>query len=170
MSRELRQTPVAHPDLIASGKLDTSAVLLHMSRRHAAVLGAWLDGRAEIARGQLPREVMEVLEALTVRLIAPPGARWNDLRKILDGEPARVELMNWVSNGSEVPPQAQAGTPVAEYTERFKAEQEAIARQGYTGRRRRAYDGGPNGEDLNLALLGDADGTTVEEMFGKEEK
>ncbi len=179
----LRRTPPAKPDLIASGRLDTSAVLLHMSRRHANVLGAWLDGRASIARGHLPNEVMEILDALTLRLVAPPGHRWNDLRNILEGQPARVELNHALSHlaNDSLDEQYQAPAPGAAAPSVMR---QAERDPGYplSGRHRRPYDGGPNGEDINQAaimdqqarlpiddpifppMLGDVDGTTVAEF------
>lgn len=155
------------PDLIASGRNDNSAVLFRMSRLHANVLGAYLNGRNDIA--PLPPLVVEVLDALTLRLVQPRGSRWADLRRALAGQPVL--------------------TP--EYEERFKQEQQAIAQHGYVGYvgyagRRRRDVGDPSDLRTDLrdsqvelaaseagfgeALLGDVDGTTVDEMLGKEEK
>jgi hypothetical protein len=80
-----RVTPYPHPDLIASGHTDRSEVLFKMTRRHANILGAYLNQRQDIAK--LPKEVSEVLGALTLRLVAPPGRRWADLRRALEGQP-----------------------------------------------------------------------------------
>jgi hypothetical protein len=119
------------PDLIASGKSDNAAVLFKMSRRHANILGAYLNGRNDIA--PLPTPVAELLDALTLRLVGPGGARWAELRRILDGQPA----VTWE------PP-------------------------AYEGRRRRPFTTPADDPDLNQALLGDADGTTMAEWPQRE--
>lgn len=135
------------PDLIASGRSDNAAVLLKMSRLHANILGAYLNGRNDIA--PLPPLVVEVLEALTLRLVQPGGSRWADLRTALQGQavilPHQVDWKPLSERNPEHFPKARH-------------------------RRRDAGDPSDLRADLRPAELGDVDGTTVHEMFGKEEK
>lgn len=148
------------PDLIASGKSERATVLFKMSRRHADVLGAYLNGRNDISQGALPEPLKELLDALTLRLVAPSGHNWASLKQVLDGQ----------GPIAPVPP---------ETWQQMKARTSPI---GAPEARHRKYDGGPNGEDLRVqagqepgrydhlrqatqALLGDADGTPVSDWF-----
>ncbi len=129
------------PDLIKNGDHEDSDVLFRMTRRHANILGAYLSGRNDIA--PLPAPIRELLDALTMRLVGPPGSRrWADLRRAMDGQPV-IDAADWM----------QSGGPARYAPERVYH------------RPRRPYDGGPNGEDLNEVLLGDADGTTLNEFL-----
>jgi len=137
-NHELRTTPRALPDLITSSRGEQSEVLFKMSRYHANALGAYLNARDEIA--PLPHPIKEILNALTLRLVAPPGARWATLRDALAGQPIITPGM-W---------------------DEWKRQQAEAA----TARHRRPDAGDPSDlrADLRPAELGDADGTSVSEV------
>lgn len=82
------EADMRRPDIqpLGPGLGEGSFLLLRLTRRHANVLGAYLSGRNEIA--PLPEPLREILDALTLRLVGPPGSRrWADLRRALDGAP-----------------------------------------------------------------------------------
>lgn len=133
-----RTTPQALPDLITASREGQSEVLFKMSRNHAHALGAYLNGREEIA--PLPQPIQEILNALTLRLVSPPGARWATLRQALAGQPLITPGM-W----DEWQRQAAAATPA-----------------------KHRYEGDPS--DLRADLLGDADGTTMADWPNKEQQ
>lgn len=130
-----RTTPAPLPDLISEGNLDSSEVLFRMTRRHANLLGAYLNGRKDTVG--LPQPLQELLDALTLRLVAPTAGRWNELKKVLDGQ-SPVTFDAW-HKSTPAPTSAQAPQP-----------------------RHRRYDGGPNAEDLREDLRNPYMGPQVE--------
>lgn len=140
------------PDLIASGRSDRASVLLKMSRGHANILGAYLNGRNDIA--PLPPLVVEVLEALTMRLVQPPGSRWADLRRALQGQPVILpHQVDWKPLSERNPehfPKARHRRPDVGDPSDLRADL------------RRPPINNANLPETEV-LLGDADGTTMAE-------